>query len=136
MFQKLLNRLIRMALIKRITIVYRKVVLNYLNIRLQNMGALYLIMLRKKHLLASKHFNQGQKAFINRRRTNPVNHKYIVFGLVQKLPKELRDCLVSAGERNTKRALKYFDDTLFRQCESQRMKGGLALAINCTAEKN
>ena len=84
----------------------------------------------------NKHMNQGHEAFITGRRTHPIKQKDIVVGLLHKLLEELRECLVNAGVENEKIANKYFDDALFRQCESWRLKEALALAIKWTSAKN
>ena len=44
--------------------------------------------------------------------------------------------MVAAGVGNAKRARKYFDDSLFIQRESQKMKEKLELAMKLTSAKN
>ena len=79
--------------------------------------------------LFKKQLNRGHEDFINRRRTNPINQKYIVFGITHNLPEESRDCLVTSGVENAKIAHKYFDESLLRQYKYRRLKEELALAM-------
>ena len=67
---------------------------------------------------------------------NPINQKYFVVGILHKLPEELLDCLVTAVVENAKIARKYFDDALFRQRKSLRLKEELGLSMKWTASKH